>query len=843
MKCFAPLAVLACFVFLTPGVAYAVAPTPRPTASPTPRPAEAPQPYDTFIKDAVVQSGLIPIARKRGKVYLILAKDQLDADFIETSVPATGLGGFGPAPGEPYVAPARIMRFERVDDRVVMRWPNTYARVTPNTPQALAADASLPTSVIAVTPVVAEDEDGKVVIAADPFLQDVAYFSAVFDQQIPNPLHGYRLDTNRTLFTAAKAFPQNDILRVSQGWTSSNPDLIDNAPDARNIQVVITYNIIAAPQDKFVPRYSDPRVGYFSIPLLDFQNEKYPRNLYYAIRWNFAPQTPGRPSNATNPLVFYLSNNIPMQFRGTVRSALLQWNAAFRKIGILNAIQVQQQPNDPAWDEDDIRHNVVRWIDTTSVQFGAEALLVADPRTGEEINVGVNVDAIEGLSYRRYRYMVAPARGLPDSIALENDYNQKAIRAVILHESGHDLGLQHNFIGSTAYTAKNLQSRAFTSKYGTTNSVMEYAGLNLWPKGKPQGDYNMQVLGPYDYHAIKYAYAYIPNATTPESELPTLRRWASEWNTPMYRFASDEDTDFASGHAIDPRVQVNDLTNHPLAWCDTQITMLHGIMDRINQRFPAPGQSFDEARRAFQVPLTAYLTCAVIPAHTIGGEYLSRAAAGDPGARTPLQAVSRSEQYRAWQLLQSGLFSDAAWRFNPSVLNSLVYSEQSTFTNATWAYNPTPRHDMPVVEIAAQAQDVALDELFAPLTLERIDDSSTKYRDGATMSLTDLFNWSRAGIYGDIANGKVQNAGVVRRNLQMRFAKRLGQLWTAPAKGTPSDAQALARFQLTLLVDATAQGLRRGNLTDLTKAHLQALQAIAKQALEARATLATPGAR
>ncbi|HMD02378.1 MAG TPA: DUF5118 domain-containing protein, partial [Candidatus Baltobacteraceae bacterium] len=85
----------------------------------TPPAAGSPTPYDAFVKGADVSSGLITVVRKAGKVYLVISKSQLGKDFIETSVPSTGLGGFGPAPGEPYVAPARIMRFERVDDNVV----------------------------------------------------------------------------------------------------------------------------------------------------------------------------------------------------------------------------------------------------------------------------------------------------------------------------------------------------------------------------------------------------------------------------------------------------------------------------------------------------------------------------------------------------------------------------------------------------------------------------------------------------------------------------------------------------------------------------------------------------
>ncbi len=114
----------------------------------------SPQPYDVFTKDAQVLPGLISVVRKNGKVYLSIAKAQLGEDFVETSVPATGLGGFGPAPGEPYVAPARILHFDRVDNTVILRWPNTYAMVDANSPQSVGAKLSLPSSVIAVAPIV-----------------------------------------------------------------------------------------------------------------------------------------------------------------------------------------------------------------------------------------------------------------------------------------------------------------------------------------------------------------------------------------------------------------------------------------------------------------------------------------------------------------------------------------------------------------------------------------------------------------------------------------------------------------------------------------------------------------
>ncbi len=795
-----------------------------------------PAPYELFVKGAVVLPGLIPVIEKGGGVYLEFAPSQLGQDFIETSVPTTGLGGFGPAPGEPYVAPARIIHFDRIGDRVVIRWPNTIAQVDPATPQAASVKASLPSSVVGVEPIVATDAaTGKIVIPAAVFLGDVANYSAVFDSIVSGPQHAYRLDPSRTFFTKSKAFPDNDVLRVNQTWASADPDGIDNAPDARSIEVGVTYNIIAAPHDGYMPRIADPRVGYFEQPLLDFQNDPTTtRAIDYIARWNFAPEHPGTPSNATHPLVYFLSNTIPPQYRDTVKAALLTWNNAFAKAGILNAVQVKLQPDDSNWDADDIHHNMIRWIDTSSPAFGAEALLITDPRTGEELNTGVNVDAVEGTSKRYFHYVIAPERGIADTQSSENAFEQAYLRSVVLHESGHDLGLQHNFIGSMAYTAKDLQSKAFTSKYGVASSVMEYAPVNLWPRNTSQGDYVQLVLGPYDYYAIQYGYTGI-TASTPTQELPTLRRLASRWNDPMYRFASDEDAGFGFGHAIDPRVAMFDLTNHPLDWCRAQTTMLHGLMNTIDRHFPQPGQSYDDARRAFSTQVRGYITCATMAAHTIGGEYLSRATRGEAGSGPPLQAVPRSQESRAWHLLSTELFADEAWHFNPNVLDRLTYSEVSSLSaGGSWAYNPSARHDISISALAAGAQEMALGEIFAPLTLQRIDDLSTKYRPGSTMNLTDLFDWSRESIFGGIANGNASSNGVVRRNLQTRFAQRLAAMWVKPAPGTPADAQALARQELVELQVNAASGSNRRGLDEQTRAHLGALAAIAKQALEAR---------
>jgi hypothetical protein len=65
----------------------------------------------------------------------------------------------------------------------------------------------------------------------------------------------------------------------------------------------------------------------------------------------------------------------------------------------------------------------------------------------------------------------------------------------------------------------------------------------------------------------------------------------------------------------------------------------------------------------------------------------------------------------------------------------------------------------------------------------------------------------------------------------------------APKPGTPYDAQSLARAELVAVRDQARAATARRGLDLLTKAHLEALQAIADQALSARMVIPAPLAR
>jgi Met-zincin/Domain of unknown function (DUF5117) len=869
--CIASLFSLIAAFSATPAQAAAAASTPTPTASPSD--------YQQFVAGLTPQNGLFTLWRKDGKVYLELTNDQLDTDFIETSTPATGMGGLGVAPGNPYFQFARIMRFSRQDNNVVITFPNTSFVAPDGSPSALAISQNFPPSVLAVEPLAATDPaTGNVVIDASPFLGDVSDIQDGIRGISSDPQSQYHLDRGKSLFGVSKAFPDNVILEADQTWTTDLPDpSVDNLIDPRNFQLKMKYNIAKAPPvSSYMPRIADDRVGYYPNILLDYgANLTRARQLRYIMRWDVRPSDPSKPlSPAIHPMVYYLSDTIPFEYRQPIRDALLTWNKAFEKIGISGAVEVRNQPTDPSWDPDDINVNVVHWLTQAYNGGYAQAGTVWDPRTGQILKTSIVIDAdlvhFSGLTIQDYiaptidastqrapfndelhyglearasaafgMYALA-AMGTPLSQSQLLTYAQNYLKAIVLHESGHEWGLQHNFIASEAYSAKQLQSRAFTSRYGIVNSVMEYTPVNLWPRGMSQGQLFQTVLGPYDYYAIHWGYAHIPGAATPQAEVSTLSQWAQVWQQPNYRFAMDEDVQWGNGHAIDPRVNQFDLSNDNVGWCGAQLSIADDLIGKISKRFTSLGDTHDAQQQAFGAAWRVISRCVSFANHFVGGEYVSRAHIGDPGAPLPLTAVSRSDARRAFDLLDRRLLGANAFSYPAQTLRQMVYTEWVTdFPQPQWAYNPPLRHDVPVATLAESLQAATLSRLFQPTMLQRLDDLSLKYSAGSTMSLADLFSWTQASVYGDLRSSGAPSE--IHRSVQQWYAHLLAGLVLSPAAGTPYDAQSLARAELVDLQSELNAARARGGHDALTAAHLASLQVLVDRTLNAQIALPAPG--
>ena len=802
--------------------------------------ADAPaDPYAAFTASAGGQHGLFGVWHKAGHVYLDITTNQLDTDYLETIVPGNGIGGSFIVWGNTDHLPAMLVRFERAGDGIAIVWPNTSFVAAGSDSGTLAVRSNFPQSVIGIGKIAAEG-GGHIVFDASPLFSDALDMDLIINGSLhTTSATAYHLDPSRTYFGQTKAFPENVVLDVEQLWATNAPHVApDTAPDARSVQMQVVYNFAQLPRDEYMPRYADDRVGIYDDIYLDFApsvDTASNRYLRYLVRWNFAPEDPTKPSRATHPMVFVMSNTIPERFRKAIGDAVLRWNVALAKVGILDAIQVVAQPNDPNFDPDDIRYNVLRWVTEERPSFGADSQTLFNPLTGEEFRTGILISADSALGAANlWRDVVDPVRNGRNTDPVPDQFIYDRFQSEIMHETGHNLGMQHNFIGHDAYTEKQLQDPAFTAKYGVATSVMEYAPLNIWPKRYGQGSYYQTVLGPYDYYAMKFTYAAIPGAKTPQDELPTLERWAASWSNPMYRYASDEDVSWSNGHAADPRVEQGELSTDQLGWTVVQLDMNRALMDRDAAMLPHDGSAYESATVAFRASLMRYTSLATKTAHWIGGQYVSRAHRGDPGAPEPIEPVPLAMQQRAFSILSGYLFSDAHLHFSPQVLNKLGYSEWAgygyvgweTYGNLPiWAYNPPERHDFPIVVQIGNAQRSAIDYLFQPAVLARLEQNPLEST-GPTLSLPQFFVWMQTAIYG----GNTQAISVLRRNLQAIYEDKLIALATVPQAGAPPDAQSLARLELARIASAATAGAAHAT-DDATRAHLQTLAQKADAAL------------
>ncbi len=809
--------------------------------------AEGPVAYATFVKGATPERGLFTIWRKDGKLYIELAANQLNREFVQTIVPASGVGGQGVVYGNTDHLPTELVRFERTGNNVAIVWPSPYF-VAPHEPSAQRAIAgSFARTIVALAPIAAVDaKTGAVVMDAAAYLDDQLNLKAILKANIHDQpkADAYVLDKERSYFGITKAFPKNIVIHALQTWNSEEQRIADVLPDPRHVGIDVVYNIAESPgSSDYKPRYAYDRVGIYDDIYLTYDNDEVlSRKLRYVVRWNLQPSDPSRAlSPATHPMVFYMSNTIPERYRPAIRAGVLKWNAAFEKIGISDALQVRDQPTSPDWDADDIRYNVLRWVTEYRASFGADSQTLYDPRTGEEFRTGILISADVPMgALREWTHIIDPVRFGRVSDPMPQKFLDDTWLSVIMHETGHNLGMQHNFIGSRAYTAKQLQDTSFTAKFGIASTVMEYAPTNLWPRAYGQGDYEQTALGPYDYYAMKWTYGRIPGAKTPEDEIPTLTKWASVWSDPLYRYASDEDVSWSNGHASDPRVEQGILTNDPLAWCDVQLKMNRDLLGELGAYFPRPGGAYEEMSDAFRDVLGRYRGCAEMPTHYIGGQYVSRAHRGDPQAEPAVVPVPFALQKSAFALLDRYLFAADAFRISPQLRTSLGYTEWSGYGYVAlegygnlpqFAYSPPERHDVPVAEEIAVMQSAAIKQMFLPIVLARVADAAAETTSGRAMHLSDLFDWMHASVFTELRGPASRPVNALRRTLQQSYVDTLVALLTKPDAHAPTDARALARAELVALQGETARAGHGSRIDRETRAHLADLHARIHEAL------------
>ena len=397
---------------------------------------------------------------------------------------------------------------------------------------------------------------------------------------------------------------------------------------------------------------------------------------------------------------------------------------------------------------------------------------------------------------------------------------QQAVKEVTMHEVGHTLGLRHNFKSSTMLKNEQLHDTSITRKQGLLGSVMDYAPVNLAPRGVKQGDYFTTTLGPYDYRVIEYAYRPLPGGTDGESE--KLSEIARNIAKPGQDYATDEDL-FANS---DPLVNQWDLGSDPLRFARERVEMAEDLLKTVADKAADKGEGYQRVRQAFALLLNQIGNAAYLASGHIGGVHYNRDHKDDPNGRDPMIPVAGDKQREALQFLKEKILQEKSFQFSPTLLRRLAADRWYHWGNETAALGPV---EYPVNQKVLSIQMLVLNNLTSPSTLQRVADNTLRPPEkDKPLGLGEVFKALNEGVFGE--PGKtLDSATAQRRNLQRQYVKTLSNMVLSGSNSWPADARSIARLQLKNIAAKITRAMEDGakatpSMDEVQLAHLDELK-------------------
>ncbi|MGF1458120.1 MAG: zinc-dependent metalloprotease [Leptolyngbyaceae cyanobacterium] len=385
--------------------------------------------FDEVTQNLTRQDGLLTLYSdlEKGEAYLALTPQQLNRNFLLAATLESGVGEAGLFRGWP-INDLLIQFRDLPGDRLQIVVPNTYVRNSGREGwQQRLQDSSFSDSVIFAVDVISIDPESQAKL--------IDFKTLLMDRDLANlteglgwVLSGYSRNPELSRLDSVNAFPENleigTVLGFSGGGAVVDPlaglfaPSLNGIPDSRGFTLEVRYSLSQLPVNNgYQPRAADERVGYFSTAFRSpVQAQPTDEFVRYINRWQLEKQNPQAAlSPPKQPIVFWLENTVPPEYRQAIEQGILLWNDAFEQAGFVQAIEARQMPDNADWDPSDVRYNVVRWSDSISTWAIGYGPSRVNPLTGQILDADVILDA-NVIRFLRQQYQ---ARGLDNAPATE----------------------------------------------------------------------------------------------------------------------------------------------------------------------------------------------------------------------------------------------------------------------------------------------------------------------------------------------------------------------------------------------------------------------------------------
>ena len=772
------------------------------------------KPYSKIItKDARSDEGLFTVHQVKDKYYFEIPDSLFNREMLMVSRIAKTAAGMGFGGGKQN---EQVLRWQKNGKKVNLRVVSYQVYAADSLPVHEAVENSNFEPVLHSFDIKTKKEDSvknTTVIRVDDFFNgDVKPLT--INQSYRKRYKISRIDKDRSYLDTLRSYPENIEIRATKTYSAKKPP---SNSSLQSVSVQMSNSMVLLPKEPMGRRYFDQRVGWFARGQTDYGlDAQESKRVKYLDRYRLEVADEdvedfkaGKLVEPKEPIVYYIDPATPKKWRPYIKQGIEDWQVAFENAGFKNAIIAKDAPSkeeNPDWSPEDVRFSVVRYL--ASPIPNANGPHVSDPRSGEILEADINWYH-NVMTLLRNWFFVQTAAINPEArdVEFKDEVMGRLIRFVSAHEVGHTLGLPHNMGSSVAYDVEDLRDPAFTKKYGTAPSIMDYARFNYVAQ-PGDGDVSlMPNVGPYDKYSIKWGYKPILDKEGKE-EKDILDQWILEKaGDPKYRFGSQQ-----IGGVIDPSSQTEDLGDDSMKASAYGIENLKRIVPNLIEWTAEDGKNYDDLKDMYQQIFSQYNRYMGHVTANIGGVYEYYKTYDQEGAvyvHTP-----KDKQERALAFLHEQLFETPEWMIDKEIFNKIQFDGY--------------------LEKIRSYQEATLNNLLSFGRFARIMENE-ELNDDVYTSL-EIMDDLQEGLFKEMYRG--QEVSRIRRNLQRVYVDRMRHLLHEEQSPLPSryreyinrsnidvdksDIRALVRYELEELEDLLDRANRRTRDT-MTKMHINDL--------------------